>query len=613
MGDLLLKSIIEYDKIMDSISDWITIINTDLKIKYSNDSCKNIINLSKKDVIDKCCCKLIHNLDNPPENCPINKMFKSKKTEKTEIHLKENNKWYSVVVNPIFDNNKNIIAAVHIVRDITDKKKTEEELKISYDRLIKSQNIAKIGNWEWDIKNDKLWWSNELYKIFGIKKDEFKLSFENIVNIIHPDDRDNNRKIVDKLLKIGGAYTIEFRILQTNGKIKWAKEIINTIRDKSGNVVTAEGTIQDITNLKKSQEELKKRQEIFKDIVETAPSLLIITNKMGINLYVSPNSKEYTGYTPDELMGSNKWWVHPNDFKKTKYMFERIYKESISGKNIEYKAIKKNGDVWYASSSWAPLRDRNGNFNGIIMQTVDITDKKLKEINLKRKLMKFNLEEGHVYIITNKEKNSKITVINELHDVGYFRYIISRYEEEQIKSWIKGPYKYRRFTEIKTKYSLKPNIVTIKKYVQNKPKKSVILIERLDYLITKNNFKKVLELVQYLNENAYLNNQIIVISVDLSILKPVEKKLLLKETKNIELQSKIKLPEDMLEILKLIYNYNIKGEKPSHIDIVKALGLSKPTIYSKIKELSKYGYIKIETSGRNRKSEITDKTRTLLG
>ena len=68
----------------------------------------------------------------------------------------------------------------------------------------------------------------------------------------------------------------------------------------------------------------------------------------------------------------------------------------------------------------------------------------------------------------------------------------------------------------------------------------------------------------------------------------------------------------MLQILRFIYSYNVKGEKPSQIDIIKCTELSKPTVSSKMKELIKYGYITITLRGRTKKSEITEKTRNLL-
>ncbi|KAF5417719.1 MAG: hypothetical protein C5S38_01190 [Candidatus Methanophagaceae archaeon] len=113
---------------------------------------------------------------------------------------------------------------------------------------------------------------------------------------------------------------------------------------------------------KSAEEALREAEEQFRTIVETAPSILMITDAGGINTYVSPNCEEFTGYTEEELLSSGSWWVHEDDTPKARALFERTFQDGVGGKDFEYKAVKKNGELWYASSSWEPLRDRAGKF-----------------------------------------------------------------------------------------------------------------------------------------------------------------------------------------------------------------------------------------------------------
>ncbi|MEE9490170.1 MAG: PAS domain S-box protein, partial [Thermoplasmata archaeon] len=130
---------------------------------------------------------------------------------------------------------------------------------------------------------------------------------------------------------------------------------------------------------KEAEESLRQSEERFRTIVETAPSLLVITDTEGNNVYVSPNSEEITGYTPEELLSGLVWWVHEDDEPKTKEVFDRTFSEGIGGRNFEYKAVRKNGEVWYASSSWEPLKDEQRDFAGVVFQTTDITELKQAE------------------------------------------------------------------------------------------------------------------------------------------------------------------------------------------------------------------------------------------
>ena len=144
----------------------------------------------------------------------------------------------------------------------------------------------------------------------------------------------------------------------------------------------SEGAIiicQDITERIKAEEALRKNEQRFRLIVETMPSLLSITDKEGKNLYVSQNCKELTGYTSKELENKLTWWVHEDDIDRAKKVFEKSFKENTDGRNFEYKAVKKDGRIWYASSSWEPIIDEKGDFQGMVLQTIDISDKKIME------------------------------------------------------------------------------------------------------------------------------------------------------------------------------------------------------------------------------------------
>ncbi|MBK5191339.1 MAG: PAS domain S-box protein [Methanosarcinales archaeon] len=79
-----------------------------------------------------------------------------------------------------------------------------------------------------------------------------------------------------------------------------------------------------------------------------------------------------------------RWWVHEDDTPRAKEFFERTLREGVGGKNFEYKAVRKNGELWYASSSWEPLKDEKGVFKGVVFQTIDITYRKRAEEDLKQ-------------------------------------------------------------------------------------------------------------------------------------------------------------------------------------------------------------------------------------
>ncbi len=130
-------------------------------------------------------------------------------------------------------------------------------------------------------------------------------------------------------------------------------------------------------------------EERFRTIVESTPGLLMITDTKGKFTYISPNCEKLTGYTREELLNTRKWWVHEDDQSKTMELFARVINKGFSNRNFEFKAVKKNGELWHASSFWEPLKDNTGKVYSVVSQTFDITERKQVEEALKESERKY--------------------------------------------------------------------------------------------------------------------------------------------------------------------------------------------------------------------------------
>lgn len=159
------------------------------------------------------------------------------------------------------------------------RKAAEEALKKSEALLNKAQHIARLGSWEWDIVNNTLAWSDEIYEIFGLKKDRFGATYEAFLNSVHPGDRKSVVDAVNDAIHKKKPYLINHRIVLPDGSIKTVREQGDVTRNASGDPVRMVGAVQDITERKKMDDELSEYRDHLEELVEARTAELKAVNR----------------------------------------------------------------------------------------------------------------------------------------------------------------------------------------------------------------------------------------------------------------------------------------------------------------------------------------------
>jgi PAS domain S-box-containing protein len=130
-----------------------------------------------------------------------------------------------------------------------------ELLAKTHARLIEAQQVAHIGSWEWDVRANTLWWSDELHRIYGIEPEGFIASFEGYVSMVHPDDRDLVHATVSAAFETGRPFSFEHRIVRPDGGVRRLHGKGRVVVDDSGRAIRMLGTGQDITERRQAEDE----------------------------------------------------------------------------------------------------------------------------------------------------------------------------------------------------------------------------------------------------------------------------------------------------------------------------------------------------------------------
>lgn len=145
--------------------------------------------------------------------------------------------------------------------ETSEHKRIEQELKKREAQLIETQALAHLGSWEWDLISGEVNWSDELYRIWGVNKQEFSGNFEAVLQRVHPDDRESFAALAERAFREHESYSCEHRIIRQDGSVRTIQSRAAVVIDEAGRAVKMFGTGQDITERRQAEEQLKSSNE----------------------------------------------------------------------------------------------------------------------------------------------------------------------------------------------------------------------------------------------------------------------------------------------------------------------------------------------------------------
>jgi PAS domain S-box-containing protein len=359
-----------FSNTLSSINDGFVILDYNSRYLYVNDEAANLLNISNpKDLIGK------HLWTEFPEKKGdvffdnYHKALKTGKPIRFENYFKPWNRWFD---NRIIPSSEGMLIFFH---ETTDKKVYENKIKEAYNIINKSSSVAILCKNERDFPFEFV--SENAFNLFGYSTKELLSNQLKIAELLHPEDLDIIRNQIFNLLKNSKTDSLKpkpFRIVTKNGKIKWVRTTIDTVKNAKNKITHIQGITEDFTEQKNIEDQLFKQTQLLKYQFNNTPLASIIWDLDYKILEWNKSAERIFGYTAAEVKGKicKDLLTPPHLLAEMKQLRENAFFKQPNFKNTN-ENITKSGKIitcdWYSVA----IKDANNNIIGSASLVDDIT------------------------------------------------------------------------------------------------------------------------------------------------------------------------------------------------------------------------------------------------
>jgi PAS domain S-box-containing protein len=270
-----------------------------------------------------------------------------------------------------------------LVNEMASRQKAEEALQESMMTLRLAQLASNAGTWDWDIVNNHLKWTAELFLIFGLDPEKDVATFELWDKLLLPEDKEEAYAKIDKALKDHISLDSVYRILTPDGKIKWIRASGEGVYDSEGKPFRMLGICQDVTRLREAEEELIQSEERYRNLFETMIEgfciieVIFDDNNLPVDyrfLEINPAFENQTG-----LKNARGKLMKDIDPDNESYWYEIYGKIALTGEPAQFENEAKALNRWFEVFAYRLGGDES---RKVAILFSDITLRKKNEINI---------------------------------------------------------------------------------------------------------------------------------------------------------------------------------------------------------------------------------------
>ena len=227
---------------------------------------------------------------------------------------------------------------------------SEEELRARAKQLEAAQMLAQLGSWEWDVARNRVDWSDQLYRIFGLSREDFVATFEGYLARVHPEDRDRTRATIEQSLREQKPFCSEERIVRLDGVVRFLQSQGDVVVDSHGQLQRMTGICQDITERKRTEAILRASEKRYASLVDNLDGIVWEIDAESLQFrFVSRQAERILGYPVSRWLADSDFWsshIHEADRDwAVEYCLE--CKRRGVDHDFEYRMIAADGrEVW---------------------------------------------------------------------------------------------------------------------------------------------------------------------------------------------------------------------------------------------------------------------------
>ena len=221
------------------------------------------------------------------------------------ISAKGIRKWVRTSGHPVIKDGR-VIQVEGSFQDITERRKAEQALQISEARLKEAQKLAGLGYWEWNVNTGKVDWSKQMYEILHLDPFAFLPQIDSIIALSPwPEDNKRHEEIVQRFLQTKEKGSFDQKFLRPDGSIGYFHSTFEGKFDGDGNLTTMQGTVIDITERKKVEEELRQLRNYLANIIDSMPSVLVGVDMEGRVTQWNKQAEKVTGRPSGQVLAKS--------------------------------------------------------------------------------------------------------------------------------------------------------------------------------------------------------------------------------------------------------------------------------------------------------------------